>query len=303
MKIVFLGTSSSIPTANRNLSSVALVHKSTIKLFDCGEGTQMQIKRAQLHPSKIRQIFISHLHGDHFFGLPGFLTSQQMQGRRTLLQIFAPPGLRQIIDTIKQVTTFAPDYLIEIFEANPNQAETWDLGDTVVHAKWLDHTLPTLGFRCEEKPRPGKFNIFEAERLGIPAGPMRQVLQNGQEIILPNGIKVHPRQVLGPPRPGKVLAYCVDTRPCKACIELAHKADLLIHDATFDADEDERAEQTGHSTVAQAAAVAIKAEVKRLALTHISARYSENDDLSLLAPAQKIFYNTTLVSDLQVLNF
>jgi ribonuclease Z len=301
MKVIFLGTSSSIPTRNRCLPSVALIHKSETILFDCGEGTQMQIQHAQLRPSKIHHIFISHLHGDHFFGLPGLLTSQQMQGRRTPIKVYGPPGLRQFVDTIKQLTSFEPDYTIDIFEARPNQTEKWELNDAVVHSKWLDHTLPTLGFRYQEKTNPGKFNIEEAKRLGIPAGPLRQVLQSGQKIVLANGVEVRPEHVLGPPRPGKVVTYCVDTRACDTSIELAHKADLLIHDATFDMGEDDRARQTGHSTVEQAAQIAVKAGVKRLALTHVSARYSEEDDSRLLEYAKKVFASTVLVSDLQTL--
>lgn len=301
MKVIFLGTSSSIPTPTRSMSSVALVHKSETILFDCGEGTQMQIQRAQLRPSKIRYIFISHLHGDHFFGLPGFLTSQQMQGRRTPLRIFAPAGLRQFIDIIKQLTTFEPDYTVEIFDASLDHDNAWDVGDAVVRAKWLEHTLPTLGFRYQEKPKPGKFNVEEAERLGIPEGPIRHLLQSEQKVVLPSGKEILPDQVLGPPRPGKVVTYCVDTRPCDTSIELAHNADLLIHDATFDAGEEKRAEQTGHSTVEQAAQIATKAGVKRLALTHISARYDNEDEVRLLAHAQKVFAKTVLGSDLKII--
>ena len=262
----------------------------------------MQIQRAGLRPSKIRYIFISHLHGDHFFGLPGFLTSQQMQGRSSSIQIFAPRGLRQFIGSIKQLTRFEPDYPLEITEARHNKAEKWDLGDAVVDAKWLDHTIPILGFRYQEKPKPGKFDVAKAERLGIPEGPMRRMLQNGQQIVLPNGTTVLPEHVIGPSRAGKVLAYCTDTRPCQAGIELAHKANLLIHEGTFDAGEEQRAEQTGHSTVDQAAMIASQAKVKKLVLTHFSARYSEDDESRILINAQRVFSKTILASDLRVIN-
>ena len=162
----------------------------------------------------------------------------------------------------------------------------------------LNHRISTLGFRLEEKLKPGKFDASKAEQLHIPDGPLRGRRQNGESIVLPNGKEVKPAQVLGPERPGQTVAICLDSKPCQNSIELARNADLLIHEATFDDSRKERADETYHSTSSQAAQIAKEAEAKKLLLTHISARYEKNDEEEFLTHATKIFPNTILGQDL-----
>ena len=299
MEVVLLGTSAALPTQSRWPSATAVIREGEILLFDCGEGTQIQFQKAQLKPGKLSRIFISHFHGDHLYGLIGFLTSLQLAGRERELHLYGPKGLREYLDFMQTMSHFTFAYEILLQEVQPSASETvWDLGEYLVTAKPLQHGVFVLGFRLEEKPRPGKFDVDKAEQLGIPVGPMFRQLQNGESVVLPNGRQVHPAQVLGPERPGKAIAVCLDTRPCKNTVELANEANLLIHDGTFDASNQDLAETTGHSTVTEAAEIAKQAGAQKLALTHISARYKTEDEPLLLNQAQKTFSNTILGQDL-----
>lgn len=299
MEIVLLGTGASLPTQHRSPTATALLRGGEILLFDCGEGTQMQFQRAKLKPGKLSRIFISHFHGDHFYGLVGLLTSLQLAGREKALNIYGPQGLRKYLNFMEDFSHFTLGYEIVIHEIKVNsEEEVWDLGEYLVRVKPLMHRVFVLGFRIVEKSKPGKFDVKKAEKLGIADGPLRGLLQKGESVVLPNRQRINPSQVLGPNRPGKNIAFCVDTEPCKNAFELAKDAELLIHEGTFDESQTEWAKTTGHSTVVQAATVAQEAGVKKLVLTHISARYRESDELLLLNQAQKIFPNTIIGRDL-----
>jgi ribonuclease Z len=174
----------------------------------------------------------------------------------------------------------------------------WDLGDYRVTAMPLQHSVAVSGFRLQEKSKPGKFDIEKAEKLRIPNGPLRRRLQQGETVTLPDRVVVRPEQVLGAPRPGRTVAVCLDTRPCPRSVELARDADVLIHEATFEAGKHDLAQTTGHSTVADAAEIAKQAGAKKLVLTHISARYGEENSAELLQQAQAVFPNTVLGHDL-----
>lgn len=259
----------------------------------------MQFQRAGLKPGKLSRIFISHFHGDHFYGLVGLLTSLQMGGREKALNIYGPEGLRKYLTFMQQFSQFTFEYDVAVHEVQESSGDkVWDLGEYFVKAKPLEHRMFVLGFRVEEKPKPGKFNVAEAERLGIPDGPLRRLLQKGETVVLPDGKEISPSQVLGPERAGKNIAFCLDTTPCRNAIELARDADLLVHEGTFDEAQTEWANTTGHSTVEQAATIALEAGAKKLVLTHISARYKENDEQRLLTQAKKVFPNTVLGRDL-----
>ncbi|MFQ5823548.1 MAG: ribonuclease Z [bacterium] len=299
MDIVLLGTSASLPTRHRKPISTALMREGEILLFDCGEGTQMQFQKAGLKPGKLSKIFISHFHGDHFYGLVGLLTSLQLGGRAKPLNLYGPEGLRKYLEFMQRLSNFKLDYGINIYEVKQNSQETvWDLGEYFVKAKPLIHGIFVLGFKVEERPKPGKFNVQEAKKLGIADGPLRGRLQKGESVVLPNGKDVIPSQVIGSPRPGKKVAICLDTKPCRNSIELSKEVDLLIHDGTFDETQTEWANTTGHSTVVQAAAIAQEAGAKKLVLTHLSARYKEADEYYLLVQAKKLFPNTIIGQDL-----
>lgn len=300
MEIVFLGTGAALPTQRRWPSATALVRAGEILLFDCGEGTQIRFQKAQLRPGRLSKIFISHLHGDHFYGLIGFLTSQQLLGREKPLELYGPKGLGDYLRLMQTLSRFSFVYEIVVHEVDEKTREkVWDLGDYHMTAMPLEHGIFTLGFRLEEKPKPGKFMQQKAAKLGIPEGPVRGRLQKGETVRLPNGREVKPSEVLGPQRPGEKVSICLDTRPCKNSVHLADGADLLIHDGSFDDSRRVWAGTTGHSTVMQAAEIAKEAGVEKLVLSHISARYKEADEGLLLDQARTIFPNTALAQDLK----
>jgi len=299
MEIVLLGTGAALPTKSRCTSATALIRLGEILLFDCGEGTQVQFQKAQLKPGKLSRIFISHFHGDHFYGLIGLLTSLQLGGRIKPLFLYGPKGLSEYLSFMQKMSLFTLGYPITVCEVeNDLEENIWDFKEYSITALPLNHRILTLGFRLEEKPRPGKFDIKKAEQLSIPDGPLRASLQNGETVVLPNGKEIKPTQVLGPERPGQTVAICLDSRPCQNSVRLARNADLLIHEATFDDSRKERADETCHSTGAQAAQIAKEAKAKKLLLTHISARYEKNDAEEFLAQATRIFPNTILGQDL-----
>ncbi len=299
MKIVFLGTGAAVPTLTRWPSSIALIYAGEILLFDCGEGVQVQFLKARLKPGKLTKIFISHFHGDHLYGLIGLLTTLQLNGRDKDLNLYAPKGVKNYLDFMEKLSQFTFRYKINYFEIESDASEiSWDCGDYQISAKSLQHRTPTFGYRFEEKPKPGKFNVEKAEELGIPDGPVRAKLAQGEKVVLSDGTEISPKEIIGEPRKGKKLAICMDTLPCENAIALAQEVDLLIHEGTFEAARSELAQETGHSTVTQAAEIAQKARVKKLILTHISARYNDKHVADLTAEAQAVFPETRIATDL-----
>jgi len=299
LEIVFLGTGSAVPTRFRNLSATAIIRQGEIFLFDCGEGTQIQLRKAHLRPGRLTHIFISHFHGDHIFGLPGLLTSLQMAGCKQDIHLYGPEGIKEYVQFMQRLSKFTLHYPLHIVEvANDSPDEEFRKPGYRLVCKPLQHRMRCLGWALIEDERPGRFDSAAADRLGIPFGPERGRLQQGQSIRLPDGRTITPEQVVGPPRRGHHVAYCLDTIPTPNSVELARHADLLIHDATFSADSSDWASETGHSTVTQAADIAKQAGVRQLALTHISGRFMRRDDERLLKEAQAVFKNTILAQDL-----
>jgi ribonuclease Z len=298
MKVIPLGTSSGKPTLRRGLSALAVVCEREWLLFDCGEGTQMQIQRAGLSPSRLAAIFITHLHGDHFNGLAGLLGTMGLDRRERELTVVGPAGIREYVDTLARLKTLYVEYPLVLREFNSMSELTkvFEASDYSVSAHALDHRVFALGYRVAQRPKPGRFNIEQARGLGIPEGPMFGSLQSGSPVKLDDGRVVDPREVLGPERAGKSLAYCLDTRPCASSVELARGVDLLIHEATYTAELSEEAGQYGHSTAAQAARTALEAGARRLMITHFSSRYA--DAAPLLAEARAVFAETLLAQEL-----
>jgi ribonuclease Z len=299
IEIVFLGTGSAAPTNARNLSGVTLSRQGEIFLFDCGEGAQMQFRKAGLRPGKLRHIFISHLHGDHLFGLPGLLTSLHMAGCHQQVHLFGPVGIAEYIRFHQQLCQFFLGYPLQIHEI---AAETLSVlwRNAEYHIEWqpLEHGIFTAGFVFVEADRPGRFDVARAEQIGVPNGPDRGRLQRGESIRLPNGRRVHAEEVLGPARPGVKIAYCLDTQPCAGAEKLANSADLLIADSTFSAVDAEHAHESGHSTAVDAAEMARKCRVRQLLLTHFSGRLRQEDLPALVAEARAIFPNSAAATDL-----
>lgn len=297
--VIPLGTSSALPTQDRHLSALALRRKGRILLFDCGEGTQYRLLHAGLRRTRVDAIFITHLHGDHCYGLPGLLATLSLQERAGEVTLVIPPGGRSLL---KAFPGDAPDplsYPLNVVEVDTDldREAVYETDEFRVTARPLLHESFTMGFRFEEQPRPGRFNVERARALGVPEGPAFGQLQKGNPVTLEDGTTISPQQVLGPPRPGVAMAYVTDTRPCEGGRRLADAADLLYHDATFGERLHDRAVETGHSTAREAAEVARDAGVNRLLLGHLSARYS--DPTSLEAEARAVFPPSEVARELR----
>jgi len=294
IRVVFLGTGAAAPTRTRNVSSLAVVLDGDVLVFDAGEGTQHQLMRSTLRPGSIEAIFITHLHGDHLFGLPGLLATLGLNGRDRPLRLIGPRGLHRFVSAIPYRGT---PYEIVITESSGGEVLRAD-GYRVI-AAMLNHSVECLGYCVVEDDRAGTFDIAHARDLGVPAGPLYRRLQHGNDVTLDDGRVIRSSDVVGPPRRGRRIAFCTDTRPCDAAIELARDADLLIHEATYANDHANEARERFHATAEEAAHVAVAANARRLVLTHISARY---DDTSVLqAEAAAIFSPVEIASDLSEL--
>ena len=294
LRVILLGTAGSVPTPKRSLPAILIQRKGEQLMFDCGEGVQRQMIKAKTGFHRKMKAFISHMHGDHVLGLPGLLQTMALLDRERKLEVYGPPGIKRFIESIRETVQFVLTFPVEIQEIEETGV-ICDEEEYTVHAIWANHVIPSLAYALVEKSRPGKFYPEKAKVLGIPEGPMWSRLQHGHKVKLPVGRVVKPGHVVGPPRPGRKIVYTGDTRPFEGFVKFADGADLLIHDATLDDALAERADEDGHSTSSQAAENAKKTKVKRLVLTHISARY---DDTSLLLEqAQKIFKNTQVAED------
>lgn len=291
---IFLGTAGSIPTPDRSLPAIAIRRKGELILFDCGEGLQRQMIRAGVGFHRKTTVLITHMHGDHLLGLPGLFQTMSLLDRERKLEIYGPPGIKAFVNAISQTVQFTLTFPIEIAEIK-EPSIVCHQKEYQIYATWATHVIPSLAYALIEKPRPGKFYPEKAQALRIPEGPLWSQLQHGSSVKLSDGRVVKPENVLGPQRPGRKIVYTGDTGPSQEIIEFAEHADLLIHDATLDDELLERAREDGHSTPSQAAEVAKKARVKRLILTHISARYK---DISLLLEqASKIFSHVDVAED------
>jgi len=298
MKVIPLGTSSGKPTLKRNVSALAVAREAEWLLFDCGEGTQMQITRAGLSPSRLSAVFITHLHGDHFNGLPGLLSTMGLDRRTRGLGLTGPQGIREYLDLLERLRVAFLTYPVELRQFNSLAESTvvYETAEYSVSALALDHRLFALGYRIDERPRAGRFNVEQARKLGVPEGPLWGRLQSGEDVRLVDNSVVRSSDVMGAERPGKSIAYCLDTRPCAMAVQLARNVDLLIHEATYTEEFASEAQQYGHSTAAQAARTARDAGARRLLITHFSTRFP--DPTPLLEEARAIFPDTILAEDL-----
>jgi ribonuclease Z len=270
LDVVFLGTSGSAPTAQRAPSATLIRRGGERLLVDCGEGTQRQLLRSDVGLVDLEEIFLTHLHADHVLGLPGMLKTFALRGRDVPVTIRGPRGTRGLVGDLRRVFGRLT-YPLDVVELEPGESMARDGYALVPFA--VEHRVAALGYALVEDARPGRFDVAAADGLGVPNGPARGALQRGEAVTLPDGSTVRPEDVLGGARAGRRLVLTGDTAPCAAVADAAEGADLLVHEATFLSDEEERARETGHSTAAAAAAVARDAGVKLLALTHVSNRY------------------------------
>ncbi len=292
LKVQFLGTGSARPTPRRNVACIALSYGGDSLLFDCGEGSQTQAMQAGLRTSRLRGIFITHFHGDHINGLPGFLGTMGLNGHREPLLLAAPRGMKRYFGVLRDLSILHPSFpVIHVENTEPVVFE----GDGFeVRTVELDHRIPARGFLFVERDLPGRFDLARAKEIGVPAGPLFGRLQRGESIEV-DGRVVSPQEVLGPTRRGRRVAYISDTRPTREVVEFVSGADLLIHEGTYSHEFHGQAVERGHSTVREAAEVAKRAGVKQLIITHISTKH--NDTRPLVREARAVFKNTTIARD------
>lgn len=272
LRVTFIGTASARPTVSRNTSAIAVQREGQLHLFDCGEGTQRQMMRYGVGFT-VSEIYLTHMHADHYLGTVGLLRTLSLQGREQPLAIYTPAGGAELMRTAVGLELDEFSFPVEIAPLEP-PATVRQAGYSV-EAYAVDHPGRANGYVLREDARPGRFYPEQARALGVPEGPLFGRLQRGEIVRLEDGGEIHPEQVMGPPRPGRTVVYTGDTRPCEATVGVASRCDLLIHEATFSEAELERAQRTGHTTARQAAELARRAGVQRLVLTHLSARYSE----------------------------
>ena len=295
LKITFLGTGGSTPTPNRNPSAIAVNREGELMLFDCGEGTQRQMMRAKTGMA-VSSIFITHFHADHVLGIPGLLQTMALQGRKEPLEIFGPRHIDKFLYHLLSLGYVGKGFEVKAIELKP--------GDEVRRQKYrikaikTVHNVESIGYVLEEDMRPGRFNRERAIELGIKPGPLFSRLQSGHTITV-DGREIRPEQVLGPPRPGRKIVYTGDTRPCESVVEASRGADLLIHDSSMSEEVKQYAIEYMHSTALEAAEVAKEAGVRRLILTHISARYSDLESaMRLEEEAKRVFENVEVAKEL-----
>jgi ribonuclease Z len=289
LSLAFLGTGGSVPTARRATACLLVMRGGDRILFDCGEGAQRQMHRS-LGLVQLDEVYITHLHADHYLGLPGLLKTYDLQSRERPLTVYGPPGLRELFGALRRVMG-KTRYAIEVAELQGEQVVPHEGYE--VRAFAVEHRMTALGYRLGEARRPGRFDKKAAERLGVPEGPGFGALQRGEEVRGANGV-VRPEDVMGEPRRGRTIVVSGDTAPCMATAEAAQGAELLVHDGSFAEEEAQRASETGHSTAGQAAALAREANVKMLALVHISSRYNVGQ---VLEEAREVFDATVTPRD------
>ena len=296
--ILFLGTGAGVPAKLRNVTSIALKlleERGAIWLFDCGEATQHQILHTSVKPRRIEKIFITHLHGDHIYGLPGLLSSRSFQGGESEVIVYGPKGLKEFVDVSLSVSQTHLKYPLQVIEVE--EGIVFEDDAFIVEAGILEHGIPSFGYRIIEKDRPGTLLADKLKDAGVEPGPTYKKIKNGEQVTLDDGRMIVPSDFLGPTQKGRVVTILGDTRKCDKAVYLSKNADVLIHEATFSNGEEGLAYEYYHSTTTQAAQVATEARVKKLVLTHISSRYDRTDWLRLEKEAQDIFPNTIIAED------
>ena len=295
LDLVFLGTSASAPTAARGTAATLIRRGGDRLLVDCGEGTQRQLLRSDVGLVDLEHVFLTHLHADHVLGLPGMLKTFGLRGRDVPITVYGPRGTRALLGALGVVVGRVA-YPLQVVELGPG--ESVGLEDYRIETFAVAHGTTAVGYALREDERPGRFDVSAAEALGVPSGPLRGALQRGEAVTLPDGRVVRPADVLGAPRRGRTVVITGDTAAAASVVEAAAGADVLVHEATFLAEERARAKETGHSTAAEAALVAREAEVGLLALTHLSARYPPSD---VADEARQLFPRTVVPRDFDLL--
>jgi ribonuclease Z len=296
----------------RNVSAMALVREGETLLFECGEGTQRQMMRYGMSFA-LSEIFFTHFHADHFLGVIGLIRTLGLQARAEPMRLYGPKGAKKLLTQALQLGVERVPFDVEIVEVKPGQvmrdagtgkrdaSDKRDAGSGMrdgyeIHVFGTEHGGGSVGYALREHERRGRFDVGKARAAGIPEGPLWGKLSKGETVQLPDGRTVGPEGIVGANRPGRLVVFTGDTRPCAAVVDAAQGADLLIHEATFGEEEKERAKETGHSTAREAAQVALAAKARRLVLSHVSARYSISAE-ELVKEAREVFRETTVAKD------
>ncbi|MWC28184.1 ribonuclease Z [Paenibacillus sp. MMS18-CY102] len=298
MELTFLGTGAGRPSRLRNVTSAALklpAPSQSVWLFDAGEGTQHRLLDTPIKLNRIDRIFITHLHGDHTFGLPGLLSTRAYDGGVGPVTIYGPTGVQQMVECLFELSGTHIGYDIQYVEAF--DGVIFDDGQYRVEAAALEHRIPCFGYRVVESPRPGRLDADKLKQAGVPSGPLYGKLKAGEDVTLPDGRVIKSSDVTGACIPGRIVTILGDTKPCSNAVRLADNADLLVHEATFEAGLEEKAALYGHSTTVQAAEAAKQAGAHKLVMTHFSSRYELEDAVQLTNEAREVFLNTEAAFD------
>ena len=300
VKIQFLGTGAGIPSKQRNVSACIiqiLDQKDACWLFDCGEATQHRLLYSSISPAKINRIFITHLHGDHIFGLPGLLGTRSFLGATEPLLLFGPKGIKKFVLSTLQISNTHLRYPLEIHEIEEEGTILQQERFTFKAIK-LEHGLPSFGYRIEEEDQQGELLVEELRKIGVKPGTIYKEIKSGKRVKLENGTILDGKEFVGPAKRGKVISVGGDTRICEGSERLAKNADILIHEATFSHEDSLLAYSHYHSTMLETARVAKEGNAGLLFLTHISSRY-QNDRERLQLEARQHFPNSYVVEDLE----
>ena len=292
MRLTFLGTAGSWPTKERSASAIALDTDTELLLFDCGEGTQRQFFHSSASFMRVRRIFITHFHGDHFLGLPGLIQSMCLNNRTEPLDLYGPPDSREMFERVLRMGYFTLRFPVEIHPLSAGS--TVELPGYTIRTALAEHPVPTLAYRLDEAGKRGRFDGPLARSLGI-RGPDFAKLEAGEPVRVGERV-IHPEDVMGPPRPGRSVVYSGDSAPCEPVRRLADRSTVLIHEATTASDLEAEANRWGHSSARQAAQIALEARVEGLFLTHFSSRYKELEALE--AEARAVFVHADVARDL-----
>lgn len=302
MEVLFLGTGAGVPAKLRNVTAIALKlleERGAVWLFDCGEATQHQILHTSLKPRRVEKIFITHLHGDHIYGLPGFLSSRSFQGGETDITIYGPKGIKEYVEMSLSISGTYLKYGLHFVEVE--DGVVFEDDQFMVEARLLEHGIPSFGYRVVEKDHPGTLLVNKLQEAGVLPGPIYKKIKNGEPVTLEDGTIIDPAAFTGPSIKGRIVTILGDTRVCDGALKLANDADLLIHEATFSKGEENLAHEYYHSTTVQAAKIAKAANAKKLVLTHISARYDREAWKTLATEAKSVFEATEIAEDFKEL--
>lgn len=298
MQLLFLGTGAGMPSKQRNTTSTVLKlleERGSFWMFDCGEATQHQILHTTLKPRKLEKLFITHLHGDHIYGLPGLLGSRSFLGGLEPLTIYGPTGLKNWIEVTLTISKTHVKYPLTIIEIE--EGVIFEDEEFIVEAKLLEHVVPCFGYTVKQKALAPELYIEKTDALGVPRGPLLKQLKEGHDVLLPDGKVVKSEEVTGAPKEGFKVTILGDTKYCDNSIWLSENADIVVHEGTFDIETAELARLYGHSTIVDAAEVCEKANAKHLIVNHISARFMPSDLNKMLSQVEKYSFPIYIADD------